>query len=150
MPVTYHLQSSANFTQTTSRLHSEQEQPRERSRERNYVRSLGQWRQVGHNKLRTCDPATLRNTDFGPERIQGQIFITFALFVALPSLPVKVAGIPRRSCQRHPYQIAALHLAPNDRAETSLISPLDRELRQIFSLRMRALYRYGHKNPSIA
>ena len=40
--------------------------------------------------------------------------------------------------------ITALHLVPNDRAEISLISPLDRELRRIFSLRMRALYRYGH------
>ena len=41
--------------------------------------------------------------------------------------------------------IAARHLSPNDRAEISLISPLDRELPRIFSLRMRALYSYRHK-----
>lgn len=60
-------------------------------------------------------------------------------------MPVKVAGIPQRSVQRPPYQIAASHLVPNDRAEISLCSPLDRALRHIFPLRMRALYGYRHK-----
>ena len=70
-------------------------------------------------------------------KVRGQVTARWASWM-LTRIPAEAAQAVVGNCISC---IPALHLVPNDRAEISLISPLDRELRRIFSLRMRALYR---------